>query len=153
SNFDNEIGKEYTKITEYIKEENYSQSRIKHYLYKSEPMLDVSAPIIFQTTEIGRIHLGISQKPLEHLSQQMLWALAIIAVTTILAVSFATYMLGRQIARPISILNKAMQEIEANHYSYRISTNRHDEFGQLFSNFDNMAAKIQEKDEKNSTNK
>jgi len=152
SNFDTEISTTYKKITNPLRVEDFSQVTMTHYLHKNELTLDLSAPILFQTTEVGRVHLGLSQKSVELLSRQMLWALAIIAITTILAVSFATYILGRQIARPITILNKAMLELESGHYSYRISTERHDEFGQLFSNFDNMAVKIQEEDEKKSTN-
>ena len=151
SNADNELGSSYKNIKPVLREEVFSQIQIKHYLHQNELTLDLSAPIIFQTTEIGRIHLGLSQKPVENLSQQMLWALSIIAITTILAVSFSTYMLGRQVSRPISTINRAMKEIEKGHYSYRISTKRHDEFGQLFNAFDNMAVKIQEEDEKKSS--
>ena len=153
SNAETELGKVYQTLTDVISEEFFNKIVIKHHLHQNELTLDFSAPIIFQTTEIGRIHLGLSQKPIQHLSQQILWALSIIAITTILAVSFATYILGKQVARPIFILNKAMREIESGHYSYRIGTERHDEFGQLFSSFDNMAVKIQEEDEKKSTNK
>lgn len=65
-------------------------------------------------------------------------------------VVIASYMLGQQTSRPLLTLDKAMDEIENGHYAYRISTHRNDEFGQLFSHFDNMAMKLQEIDEKNS---
>ena len=152
SNFDVEIGSSYQPITNRNHEENILDSTVKHVLHQNSPTLDISTPIVFQTTEIGRVHLGISQKPIQHLSDQMLWSLSIIAIVTIIAVSFATYVMGRQIARPIANLNKAMNELESGHYAYRIGTQRHDEFGQLFSNFDKMAVKIQEEDEKKSTN-
>ncbi len=151
SNVVDEIGSQYKAVKNISKEYILSDIKILHYSNQNEVTLDFSAPIIFQSTEIGRIHLGLPLKPITHLSEQMLWALSIIAITTIIAVSFATYILGRQVAGPISTLNKAMKEIESGHYSYRISTDRHDEFGQLFSSFDKMAVKIQEEDEKKSS--
>ena len=152
SNIDSEIGTAYKKLANTFHEEEFSHVKIKHFSHENELMLDLTTPIIFQTTQIGVIHLGLSQQPVEKLSLQMIWALAIIALTIILAVSISTYVFGKQVAQPIFTLNKAMKEIEAGHYSYRIGVQRHDEFGQLFSNFDNMAVKIQEDDEKKSAN-
>ncbi len=152
SNYDTDIGNEYSAITSYSKKITHAKVSIVHYLHQNELTLDFAAPIVFQTTVVGQVHLGISQKPVTHLSQQMLWTLAIIALVIVAAVTFVTYILGKQIAGPISILNKAMQEIEAGHYSYRISKKRHDEFGQLYSTFDKMAVKIQDEDEKKSSN-
>lgn len=169
SNNDAEIGSQYIKPINIKNIIKLSRVRIKLHGTNKEPILDFSAPIIFQTTTIGYIHLGISQAPIEKLLLDLLWALALIAVIIIATVSITTYILSQQICRPIATLTKAMREIESGHYSYRIgNTNdqkthlasdkktknmRRDEFGQLFTQFDAMAVNVQEEDEKKSTHK
>ena len=152
SSIENEINQEYKPANHVLSTLSFQNTQIQHFLYQNELTLNLSVPIIFQTTEVGRVHVGLSQSPIEALSNQILWALGIIGLTTILAVSIATYILGKHLSKPLNTLNTAMDEIKTGHYAYRIGATRHDEFGRLFSGFDQMAAKIQSNDEKKNCN-
>lgn len=110
-------------------------------------VLDFDAPIQFQDTEVGRVHLGLPKAPLDALATQMIAMLAILVLVTLIAVGIITYVLGRRVTAPVSALAKGMDEMSAGHYSYRLAGASKDEFGQLFRQFDHMAETLQKQEE------
>ena len=111
------------------------------------PALDFESPILFQGKEIGRVHLGILQAPLEKVARLSLWMLGLLVLVTVAAVVVTTYMLARRYSKPISLLHDSMDEIGKGHYDYRIAERRNDEFGELYMNFDDMAQALQNRHE------
>lgn len=110
-------------------------------------VLDFDAPIQFQSTEIGRVHLGLPKAPLDALANQVITMLSILVLVTLLAVGIITYVMGRRVTAPISILGKGMDEMTAGHLSYRLEGASKDEFGELFRTFDVMAESLQKQEE------
>ena len=152
SNNAEDINLPYKQNSKIIQKHLHSGVSAQHLHLNSENVIDFVSPIVFQNTEIGKIHLGLSQKPLNALSEKMMWGLGFFTLFTIFAVFIAAYYLAKQVVIPINTLNKALKEISTSHYAYRIGIERKDEFGNLFNNFDEMAAHLQKNDEKNTSN-
>jgi len=111
-------------------------------------VLDFSAPILFQDKNIGRIYLGILREPLEKVSRTTIYMMAILLAVTIAAVAVATYVLGNLLSKPVNILLRGLKFVSEGDYDHRIDQERNDEFGQLYSAFNNMVQSIQAKFEK-----
>jgi eukaryotic-like serine/threonine-protein kinase len=112
-----------------------------------QTVLDFEAPITFQSKEIGRVHLGILERPLSKVARLSSFMLALLVVTTVIAVVIATYLIANRFSKPIKLLTDSMAEIGNGHYDYRIAEQRDDEFGQLYRAFDKMAQAIQKSSE------
>jgi len=153
SNKPKEINRPYQQVSKVVKSDLHNGVSVQHIKMNSENVLNFVAPIVFQDTQIGKIHLGLSRQPLLALSEKILWGLGFVIFCTILAVFIAAYYLARQVVLPINTLNKALSEITTKNYAYRIGIDRKDEFGQIFKIFDEMANSLQKRDEKNASNK
>ncbi len=112
-----------------------------------QTVLDFEAPITFQSKEIGRVHLGILERPLSRVARLSSLMMALLVVTTVAAVVIATYLIADRYSKPIKLLAESMAEIGKGRYDYRIAEQRDDEFGQLYRAFDNMAQAIQKDSE------
>lgn len=110
---------------------------------KNIGVIDFEAPITFQNKEIGRVHLGILERPLTRVAQLSFFLMSMLALVTILAVVVASYFLAQRYAKPIRLLRDALGEIGQGHFDHRIAQPRKDEFGQLFQAFDDMAQRLQ----------
>jgi len=108
-----------------------------------QTVLDFEAPITFQSKEIGRVHLGILERPLSKVARLSTFLLALLVATTVVAVVIATYLIADRYSKPIKLLTDSMAEIGHGRYDYRIAEQRDDEFGQLYRSFDDMAQAIQ----------
>jgi len=108
-------------------------------------VLDFEAPITFQSKEIGRVHLGILERPLSKVARLSTFLLALLVATTVAAVVIATYLIADRYSKPIKLLSDSMAEIGHGRYEYRIAEQRDDEFGQLYRSFDDMAQAIQKR--------
>lgn len=110
---------------------------------KGSNVLDYHAPILFQNKEIGQVHLGISQKSLEQLTELSLYLMmALLAVTTIVVVVFS-YILGRYFSQSIYVVKKSMEQIIEGRFHQRIEKHQNDEFGQLYDTFNLMSETLQ----------
>lgn len=106
-------------------------------------VLDFEAPITFQGKEVGRLHLGIPERPLSKVARLSMLMMAILVVTTVAAVIVATYFLAYRFSESIKLLADSMAEIGKGRSDYRIAEKRNDEFGQLYRAFDDMAEALQ----------
>ncbi len=108
-------------------------------------VLDFGAPVLFQGKTIGEVHLGLYEAPLTAIANLMLVLLAILTLVTVAAVAGGTYLLARRLAAPIHVLRSSLQELASGHYDYRINDARPDEFGELFAQFDQTAAALEQR--------
>jgi serine/threonine-protein kinase len=106
-------------------------------------VFDFGAPILFQGTKIGDVHLGIYEEPLSRVARLILALLAILTVVTIAAVSLGTYFLARRLATPLRAVKNGLDELAAGRYDVRIGEKRSDELGEVFSAFDRAAKAIE----------
>jgi serine/threonine protein kinase/HAMP domain-containing protein len=110
---------------------------------KGSGVIDFEAPITFQNREIGRVHLGIMERPLNRVARLSLFLMGLLAVVTVLAVIIGSYFIANRYSKPISLLKDSMAEIGRKRFDYRIAEKRNDEFGELYQAFDDMAQALQ----------
>ncbi|WP_234413858.1 protein kinase domain-containing protein [Ideonella sp. A 288] len=108
-----------------------------------ESVLGFESPITFQDKQVGRVALGIPEKPLTQVARLSITLMIILAVVTVLAVAIAMYFVADWFAKPVRLLSESMAEIAKGRFDHRIAEKRKDEFGQLYEVFDAMAAALQ----------
>ena len=112
-----------------------------------QTVLDFEAPITFQSKEVGRVHLGILERPLSKVARLSSLMMTLLVLITVAAVVIATYLIADMYSKPIRLLTESMAEIGKGRYDYRIAEQRKDEFGELYRAFDNMAHAVQKSSE------
>jgi len=116
------------------------------YRVANEPILGFEAPATFQAKLVGRVALGIAEKPLTQVAQLSITLMAVLLLVTVAAVALAMYLLANWFAKPIRLVGDSMREIAKGNFTHRIAEKRKDEFGLLFAEFDAMAQALQERD-------
>ncbi len=116
-------------------------------LQDGRDVLDFGAPILFQGKEIGQVHLGIYQAPLNAVANLVLVLLGILTLVTTAAGAVGSYLLARRLQAPIRVLRNSLDELAKGRYDYRIAESRSDEFGELYAAFDRTAAAMEERHE------
>jgi len=111
----------------------------------SENVLMFEAPMTFQGKPVGRVALGVPEKPLAEVARLSLTLMIVLVIVTVLAVAVAMYFVANWFARPIKLIGDSMREIAQGHFEHRIRQERSDEFGQLYKGFDAMAQALQER--------
>lgn len=107
-------------------------------------VVNFEAPIVISGFNLGHVHLGFSRAPLNHVANTSLVLLVVLAITGIASVVFVTYLLTMLLGRPIRVLRQAMTEFTSGNHQSRIAQKRSDEFGDLFTAFNEMAASVEE---------
>ena len=118
-----------------------------HRLADGRDVLDFGAPILFQSKEIGQVHLGIYQAPLTAVANLVLVLLGILTLVTTAAGAVGSYLLARRLQAPIRVLRNSLEELAKGRYDYRIAEARTDEFGELYAAFDQTAAAMEARHE------
>jgi serine/threonine-protein kinase len=122
-----------------------SSVQVRRYQVGADGVLGFEAPVIFQGRTLGRVALGIPERPLTRVARYTLSLMATLVVVTVLAVTVAMYMLATWFAKPIRLLGDSMVEIAKGRYDHRINEQRRDEFGLLYRAFDRMAEALQDR--------
>jgi serine/threonine-protein kinase len=110
-----------------------------------DSVLGFEAPMTFQGKAVGRVALGIAEKPLAYVARLSLTLMVVLVLVTVIAVALAMYFLANWFARPIKTLTKSMSELAMGRLEHRITEDRKDEFGELFKAFDGMAQALQQR--------
>ncbi len=119
------------------------RTAVSRYAVNGESILGFDAPITFQERRVGRVALGIPEKPLTQVARLSMLLMGVLALVTVLSVAIAMYFVANWFAAPVRLLSESMDEIAKGRFDHRIREQRKDEFGQLFQVFDNMAAALQ----------
>ena len=112
---------------------------VVRYTIGKEPVLGFEAPITFQDKGVGRVALGVPERPLLAVIRLSITLMVILVLVTVAAVAIAMYFLADRFARPVRLVIESMQEIGKGRFDHRIKEHRNDEFGQLYAGFDEMA--------------
>ncbi len=117
---------------------------VSRFTADDDPVLGFDAPITFQGKPVGRVALGLPERPLVHVARLSMGLMAVLVLVTVLAVAIAMYFVANWFARPIKLVSDAMGEIAKGRFDHRIAETRNDEFGLLFAAFDGMAQALHE---------
>ena len=101
------------------------------------------APIRFNDTNIGEIHLGLSQTQLNEVMSVTKRLMAVLALSVVLAVLITLYFVNRLIARNLLTIRRSLRDLGDGNYSSRISQPWKNEFGSLATAFNTLADKLQ----------
>jgi serine/threonine protein kinase/HAMP domain-containing protein len=110
-----------------------------------ETVLAFEAPISFANKNLGRVMLGLEEKPLTQVAHMSMTLMAVLVVVTVLAVAIAMYFVANWFAQPIKLVADAMGQLAKGRLDYRIAETRKDEFGELYVAFDQMAQSLQDR--------
>lgn len=112
-------------------------------------VFEFAAPIFFKNNNekivLGRVHIGVSQEPLDDVVNVTILMMLALMASTIGAVIVIAWVFGLALTKPLSLLRRSMNDIVNGHYEVRINDQRKDEFGQLFRIFNRMAEVLQNK--------
>lgn len=106
----------------------------------------VTTPILDEGKEIARLQIGIS---LERLNRQILQTRVAIGVMTAIILTaglLAVFLISDVMTRPLRELATAAQRIASGDLNQRVPAGRGDEIGLLADAFNDMAAKVAERD-------
>ena len=117
---------------------------VSRYTVQGEPVLGFEAAITFQGKSVGRVALGLAERPLVHVARLSLGLMAALVLVTVLAVAVAMYFVADWFARPVKLVIDSMAEIARGNFEHRIAEQRKDEFGLLYAGFDEMAQALQD---------
>jgi serine/threonine protein kinase/HAMP domain-containing protein len=118
---------------------------VARYAADGEAVLGFEAPIRFQDKRIGRVALGLREKPLVQVARLSAGLMVVLVIVTVLAVAVAMFFVANWFARPIKLVNESMGEIAKGRFDHRIREQRKDEFGELYMAFDRMAQALQDR--------
>ena len=118
---------------------------MSRYQAGDERVLGFDSPITFQNKQVGRVALGIPERPLMQVANLSITLMIVLAVVTVLAVAIAMFLLANWFAKPIRLVSESLAEIGKGRFNHRINEQRNDEFGQLFADFDAMAQALQDR--------
>jgi len=118
---------------------------VSRYDASGETVLGFEAPITFQNKQVGRVALGLPERPLVQVARLSITLMLMLVVITVLAVAVAMYFVANWFAKPIELLGESMGEIAKGRFDHRIREQRKDEFGQLYAAFDSMAAALHDR--------
>jgi serine/threonine-protein kinase len=108
-------------------------------------VFNINTPILFQSTEVGKIVLGLSQQSLNEVKNVTGWLMFVLAIITISSVAVVMFIFGGLISRPLKVISKALANFGSGNLDERISQTRKDEIGEVFNHYNTMAGAIQER--------
>lgn len=118
---------------------------VTRYVADGEPVLGFEAPITFQGKGLGSVALGVPEKPLTMVARLSVVLMLVLVLVTVAAVAVAMYVAGNWFAKPIKLVSESMAEIARGRFDHRIRELRKDEFGLLYTAFDQMAQALQDR--------
>ncbi|AVK86072.1 two-component sensor histidine kinase [Lysinibacillus sp. B2A1] len=138
--------------------EDRQQLLAGHYVQKIgyEPRFDrqlisVVLPLVDQNRLEGIIYIYFPLAKISELANEQVTFLVGSALLFLIVISFLIYKGIRHIMRPLSELQRAVEEMSDGNYGTRVPVNSRDEIGRLSSTFNKMAASIQQEDEAQKT--
>jgi serine/threonine protein kinase/HAMP domain-containing protein len=119
--------------------------QVVRYALQGESVLGFETPILFQGKRVGRVALGLPERPFVQVVRLTITLMLMLVVITVLAVAVAMYFVANWFARPIKLLEESMGEIAKGRFDHRIAEQRKDEFGLLYAAFDHMAQALNDR--------
>ena len=108
----------------------------------TEKVFTFTAPIQFNSIDIGKIDVGISQKQLEEVQSVTKRIMASLALTIILAMLVIIYFFNKLVAKNLKVIQHSIEDFTEGNHSARISRPWKNEFGGVASAFNTMADAI-----------
>ena len=102
-----------------------------------------TVPVLFQTTQVGTIDVGISREGLNQAMSTSVRMLILLAIAMVTAVGVVVFLFNQLVARNLNLTTKALDLLSQGKLETRISKERRDEFGLLFRSVNQFADTVQ----------
>ena len=106
-------------------------------------VFNFSLPILFRTTQVGSIDVGVSRTGLEDAMTTTTNLLVLLGLAMVTAVGVVVFVFNQLVAKNLSLATKALMLLSQGKLEARISKQRTDEFGDLFLQVNNFADQVQ----------
>ena len=106
----------------------------------------VQTPIRDQGHEIARLHIGMSLARLHRQIVQMRVAIGVLSAIILGAGLAAVFLISNVLTRPLREVAAGAEQIASGDLTHRVPAGRADEIGQLAASFNDMAARLAERD-------
>lgn len=138
-----EYGKVYDDpLTRLSSSEKHYVSRLLPPNGSQAPVLDMAMPLHIYGKSWGTLRVAVSTAPLEeHLHVLALYIIAT-SIAFFLAGVFASYLIGRNMARPLQHLSEVMASVSTDNLIVDLPPDRPDEIGRLQGSFRNMLDRL-----------
>lgn len=113
---------------------------------RSRDLYEVAMPIRDGDRELARLQIGISLARLHREIANARLTIALLGVPILAAALIAVVLIGNLLTRPLRKVAAGAQRIAEGDLTHRVSAGDADEIGQLAATFNDMAAKIAERD-------
>jgi serine/threonine-protein kinase len=104
-----------------------------------------TAPILFQSREIGKVQLLLPEEELAEVVRESWWLMALLLLVTAVTATLATYLMLDRYTKPLRLLGESLDEIREGRYDCRIDEKRTDEIGDLYDSFNQMATHLEQR--------
>ena len=112
----------------------------------SRDLYEVEMPIRDGDRELAQLQIGISLARLHREIAHARLTIAILGTSILAAALIAVVLIGNLLTKPLREVAAGAQRIAAGDLTHRVPAGRPDEIGQLATTFNDMAAKIAERD-------
>ncbi len=106
-------------------------------------VFNFKVPILFNETVVGEVNIGLDTNSLEAALATTRRMMVVLAFAIVLAVSIVIYIFNKLVAKNLSLATQAIKLFGAGQLETRISKQRSDEFGDLFTAFNQMADSVE----------
>lgn len=113
---------------------------------RSYGLYEVTKPIREGTRELARLQIGVSLARLRSEVREMRVAIGVLSLLILGAGLLAVALISNVLTRPLSHVAAGAQQIAAGDLTHRVPAGRNDEIGQLATSFNDMAARVAERD-------
>lgn len=107
--------------------------------------LEFQVPVLFQSSRLGQVHLGLDGSGLSAAARGTLSMMTVVFIVAMLVIVAAMTAMVRHHRRIIERVGWGLRRIGQGHYEFRLDAERRDEFRPLFRRFNDMAMRLQER--------
>lgn len=106
-------------------------------------VFNFSVPVLFNTTTVGSINMGLDTKSLDEALSTTSRMMVILGMAIVLIVSLVFYIFNKVVTKNLLLIAEALKLFGQNHREARIYKSRSDEFGEVFTAFNTMADAVE----------
>jgi len=111
---------------------------------EEDDLLEFRVPIRFQARQVGQVRLGLDGSGLEEAANATLSMLVVVFFASLFALTLGLTWMTRRQQLGLKRLGWGLKRLQRGQFEFRLETDRRDEFGSVFSQFNRLAVRLDE---------